>query len=168
MEKSFKQLESYIGKRILFVGVGNILRSDDGIGVYIVNRIVSNQTKYTLNVEVSLENYISTINKISPDVLILVDCIDFKQTPGYFNLLPIKDITETIIHSHHITLSRISDFFKMPVLVLGIQPESLRVGEKLTERVKEAGNRIISHINSVYSESSNFCNGYPIIADKPI
>lgn len=162
MEETYNKLESFIGQRLLFVGVGNILRSDDGIGVYIVSRIVSNQLVTALNVEVSLENYISTINRISPDILILIDCMDFNENAGYFKLLPIKNITEDVIHSHHVTLSRISEFFKMPVFVLGIQPERLCVGEDLSESVKEAGNRILSMINFVYSLSD------PIIAEKSI
>jgi hydrogenase 3 maturation protease len=153
MEDKFVKLKSFSGKRILFVGVGNVLRSDDGIGVYIVKRIAPIESVTTLPVEVSLENYISVINRISPEVLVVIDCIDFKKRPGYFDLLPVKDITEKVINSHHITFSRISEFFKMPVFVLGIQPGSLKVGETLTASVKESGNRIISYVNAFYKVS---------------
>lgn len=162
MEESINQLLSYAGKRMLFVGIGNILRSDDGIGVYIVNRMDLNQNISKLIVEVSLENYISTINKISPDILVLVDCIDFNEKPGYFCLLPVSDITEKVIHSHHITFARITDFFRMPVFVLGIQPENLKVGEELTDSVKEAGDRLLSCLSSVFSASN------PITEEKSI
>lgn len=162
MEGNLVNLDSFIGHRLLFVGVGNILRSDDGIGVYIVSRIAANKMIATLNVEVSLENYISTINKIAPEILILIDCMDFKEKPGTFKLFPIGEIPDDGIHSHHITLSKISEFFKMPVYVLGIQPEDLKVGLELNESIKAAANKIVTIINAQYSLSDAMFAAKPI------
>jgi len=137
---------------ILFVGVGNVLRTDDGAGVYIVSKIVPSGNISTLLAEASMENYISKINSLAPDVLIIADCIDFNRNPGHSDMVPIKEIKEFDISSHNISLRRVSDHLKMEVYVIGIQPADLRVGESLTPVVRKAADEIISIIEELVSE----------------
>ena len=73
--------------KILFVGVGNVLKSDDGVGVYICKQIVPNNFILTLNVEMSIENYIGKIEKINPDLVIIIDSVDFNQNAGFYDLV---------------------------------------------------------------------------------
>ncbi len=134
--------------QILFAGVGNVLRSDDGVGVYVVSAIENTRNISTLLVEVSIENYINKINLISPDVLIIVDCIDFKKEAGYTGIISVDEISEFNISSHNISLKRISEFLRMKTLVAGIQPASLRIGENLTPVVRESAERLIEIINN--------------------
>ena len=138
-------------KKLLFVGIGNVLRSDDGVGVYICKRLNTNKNISTLIVEVSIENYIKKVNEYNPDILILVDCVNFNKKPGYVDFLPVERIKDFTTSTHNISLKRISEFFKMKVLVLGIQPASLLFGEKLSPKVKEAADRIIKNINQLMS-----------------
>lgn len=139
------------GSNILFAGVGNVLRSDDGAGVYIASSIKTRQNFSTLLVEASIENYISKINSLAPDILIITDCIDFNSEPGYTGLVPIEQIHEFNISSHNISLRRVADHLKMEVYVIGVQPADLRVGEHLTPSVKKASDEIINMINNVIS-----------------
>ena len=64
------------------MGIGNVLKSDDGIGVYIAQRIQESDTIKVLVVEVSIENYIGKINSIPHDVLILIDAVNFQTETG--------------------------------------------------------------------------------------
>ncbi len=139
------------GNKLLFVGIGNVLRSDDGVGVYICKRINNNKNTGTLIVEVSIENYIKKVNEYNPDILILVDCVDFNKEPGYSDLLPVDKIKDFTASTHNISLKRISEFFKMKVLVLGIQPESLLFGEELSRQVRESADNLIENINQITS-----------------
>lgn len=133
--------------KILFVGIGNVLKSDDGVGVFISNRIKESSTIQKLTVEVSIENYIGKINAINPDVLILIDCVDFGKTPGYFNLIPADELKDYTLNTHNISLKRISELFKMPVYILGIQPQSLDFGEEISETVLNAVHEILEITN---------------------
>jgi hydrogenase 3 maturation protease len=137
------------GSTVLFAGVGNVLRSDDGAGVYIVSSINTTDKISTLLVEASIENYISKINSLTPDILIIADCIDFNREPGYSGLVPIDQIHEFTVSSHNISLRRVSEHLKMEVHVIGIQPVDLRVGEKLTPKVKRSADKIIEMINDI-------------------
>jgi hydrogenase maturation protease len=73
-------------KKILFAGVGNLLRQDDGIGVHIAANMCPGERIGSLSVEMSIENYIGKINRMAPDILVIVDACDFKMEPGYFRL----------------------------------------------------------------------------------
>jgi hydrogenase 3 maturation protease len=143
------------GSTVLFAGVGNVLRSDDGAGVYIVSSVKSTDKISTLLVEASIENYISKINSLAPDVLVIADCIDFNREPGYSGIVPIDQIHEFTISSHNISLKRVSEHLKMEVHVIGIQPADLRVGEHLTPMVKRSADEIITMINEIISVNSN-------------
>jgi hydrogenase maturation protease len=136
-------------KHVLFAGVGNVLRSDDGVGVYIVSNIEDTNNISTLLVEVSIENYIDKINFLSPDILIISDCLDFNREPGYADIIPVGQTNEFTISSHNISLKRVSEFLKMEVYVLGVQPANLSVSEHLTPVVKESAEKIIDLISQI-------------------
>jgi hydrogenase 3 maturation protease len=135
------------GKKKLFVGVGNLLKKDDGIGVYISNRIKTRDSVSSLTVEASIENYIGKINSLNPDVLILIDCMDMKAAPGTYKLFQPGQIHDLTFNTHNISLGRLSEFFTMPVFILGIQPETVDFGENISHLVKSIADKIIKQIN---------------------
>jgi len=147
MPKSLNNLLKNTTQHILFIGIGNILKSDDGTGVYISNHIKSGNKVSSLTVEVSIENYIGKINKLKPDILILIDCVDFKKEPGYFELMPVQRIKDFTVHTHNISLKKISELFNMPVWILGIQPKNTSFGEKLSPEIKKTADYLIGIIN---------------------
>jgi hydrogenase 3 maturation protease len=133
--------------KVLFVGVGNPLKKDDGVGVYICQKLRKNPDLNVLIVESGLEKYIGKINMINPEILILVDCTHFpNQAPGHYDLLKVNDISRFILNTHHISLNNISDFLNMPVYILGIHPHDISVGEKLSSPVKKAADQVVSYI----------------------
>ena len=134
-------------KKKLFVGIGNLLKTDDGVGVYISKRIRTNNSVLSLTVEASIENYIGKIVSLDPDILILIDCVDIKAIAGSFKLLSLNKIQDMTHNTHNISLRRLSEFFTMPVYVLGIQPEKIDFGEDLSYLVKNVADKIIKQIN---------------------
>jgi hydrogenase 3 maturation protease len=143
-------LKSVIGsyERKLFVGIGNVLKSDDGIGVYIARQIRESDKIKTLVVEVTIENYLGKINSIPHDVLILIDAVDFQQEPGFFRLLTPDEIMDYTATTHNISISKLLGFFMSPVLILGIQPQSISLGESISEPVKKQADLILKWINA--------------------
>jgi hydrogenase 3 maturation protease len=129
------------------VGIGNVLRSDDGIGVYIAQRIKENQNIKVLVVEVSIENYISRINEIHPQDLILMDAVNFNKEPGYFALLSPDKLMDYTTNTHNISLKKLASFFDSNIMILGIQPESVSIGENISKKVKMSADKIIQTIN---------------------
>lgn len=134
-------------RQILFVGIGNLLRQDDGAGVFISTRIRETDRIKVLTPEVSIENYIGKINSIDHDILVLIDCVDMKRAPGSYDLIPVEKVSDLTFNTHNISLKKLSEFFRKEVLILAIQPESIAFGENLSYIVHEACNKIIGLIN---------------------
>ena len=143
-----EKLLSQTGKKILFVGIGNLLKQDDGAGVYISRKIKKRKNIDTLTVEVSIENYIGKINSLKPDILILIDCIDVNEPPGTALLLPVENIMDLTFNTHNISLKNISGFFHADAFILGIQPVSIGFGENISYLVRSVSNEIINLINN--------------------
>jgi len=135
-------------ERILFAGIGNLLRSDDGVGVALCRKLMPSEHRQILLAEMSIENYIGKINRMAPEKLILVDCVDFARRPGYWRFLPVEELKETTFHTHHISLKTVSELFDMPVWVLGIQPRRLEFGESLSPDVQATTDHLAEMINA--------------------
>ena len=147
MSVNLKSLLSQTDKRILFVGIENVLKQDDGVGVYISRKIKETKQILSLTVEVSIENYIGKINSLNPDILVLIDCMEMNSSAGTFKLFSLSQIDDLTFNTHNISLKRLSEFFRMPVFILGIQPEKIDFGENISFLVKNVADRIIKQIN---------------------
>ena len=135
------------GRKILFVGIGNVLKQDDGAGVYISGRIAERDNIKTLTVEVSIENYIGKINSLKPDILVLIDCMDTGSPPGSVVFLPLEEVTDITFNTHNISLKNLAAFFTSEVYILGIQPATIDFGENISDIVRIASDDIINLIN---------------------
>ena len=133
--------------RLLFIGVGNVLKRDDGVGVIISRQIIERQGILTLTVEVSIENYIGKINSLEPDEIVLIDCMELGQLPGSYRLLALSEVEDITFNTHNISLGRLGDFFQYPSYVLGIQPASIEFGDTLSPPVEIAVRQIVQEIN---------------------
>src|ERR1035437_7594832 len=111
MFKDLNKILSQTDKKILFGGIGNLLKKDDGVGVYISKRIKKKGIVSSLTVEVSIENYIGKINSLNPDILVLIDCVDMMSPSGTLKLLSLRKIQDLTFNTHNISLRRLSEFF---------------------------------------------------------
>jgi len=135
--------------RLLFIGVGNVLKSDDGVGVIISRHIIERPEVRALTVEVSIENYIGKINSMEPGEIVIIDCMELGSEPGTFRLLTLDKVEDITFNTHNISLSRLGDFFNYPTYVLGIQPQNIAFGDELSPPVLEAANKITNQINQI-------------------
>ena len=120
---------------------------DDGVGVYISRKIKNKSNRSSLTVETGIENYIGKINNLKPDILVLIDCVDLKAAPGTFKLLDVSQIQDLTFNTHNISLKRLSEFFEMPVYIIGIQPAKIDFGENISYLVMSIADKIIKQIN---------------------
>lgn len=147
MHDELYNLVSQKDKKILFAGIGNLLKSDDGVGVYVSSRIENKDNISAISAEVSIENYIGKINRLNPDILIIIDCMELNSVPGTCKLLSPFQIIDTTFNTHNISLKKLSELFIMPVYILGIQPEKVDFGENISYLVEDVADKIIKQIN---------------------
>ncbi len=134
--------------RLVFAGVGNVLRNDDGVGPYIARRINEKENRIVYIPESCMDRYIYPINKANPDALIIIDCVEMGKIPGYWESLSVEIISDTTYHSHNLSLKKLGKFIQSPVWVIGIQPGNIDVGERISLPVMHAAAEIISFINN--------------------
>jgi hydrogenase 3 maturation protease len=132
---------------LLFIGVGNVLKRDDGVGVFISQGINERPGILTLTVEVSIENYIGKINSMEPGEIVILDCMELGSEPGTYRLLELQQVEDLTFNTHNISLGRLGDFFDYPTYVLGIQPQSVEFGDELSLPVRDTATQIIQFIN---------------------
>lgn len=147
MLQDLEKILTQTGRKILFIGIGNVLKQDDGAGVYISNRIVERDNIIKLTVEVSIENYIGKINSLNPDILVLIDCMSTGSHPGSAVLLPVESVIDITFNTHNISLKNLASFFTAEVFILGIQPVSIDFGENISYLVRIVSDEIINLIN---------------------
>jgi len=141
------------------LGIGNILKGDDGIGIYIVEKVNKylKEAKFTeaksevivIDCGTTPENYTSVIRKHNPDTLILVDAADMGLSPGLYRIIPPERI-EVMHFSTHIMplsvfISYVSEFCGEVVLI-GIQPDKMEVGTVLSSKVQRSGDMVAKFI----------------------
>lgn len=149
MLSQLKRLIHKKNQHVVFVGVGNVLHSDDGVGVYICERIVETEQKRVIRAEVSIENYIGRINGMDNDVIVIIDSMFYGKEPGYAELSPVDRLLDITTHTHNISLKKTLELFHAEVWILGIQPESVSFGEHISVPVLKTARDIVSLINGI-------------------
>lgn len=141
-------------KTILFAGVGNVLKKDDGAGVYIATGIRDNGRISGLPVEMGIENHIGKINSLAPGILVIADAAYFGRQPGFWRLAGVGEMTDLTTGTHNISFAKLAELFHMPVYILGVQPFDVSFGEEMSLPVRKAVTNITELINSVSGSQS--------------
>lgn len=158
IENFFKNLKS---KKIIFVGLGNVYRGDDGIGCYIIEGLqkkISLGNIYFFNVGVIIENYINKIIKLNSEAIIFTDAIRNKDFASEFCIFTKEEIKNYTFSTHNISLYTIVEYIqtqqyikyrtKPEVYVLGVKTDSLDFVEILSEKTKNIADKIIKVVYS--------------------
>jgi len=132
----------------MVLGIGNILKSDDGIGIYIAEKLnkylkEAKSEVIVIDCGTTPENYTSVIRKHNPDTLILVDATDMGLSPGSYRIIPPERIEVMHFSTHTIPLSVFISYvseFCGEVVLIGIQPDKMEVGTALSSKVQRSGN----------------------------
>ncbi len=129
----------------IFIGVGKTNLSDDGVGVELALELRKLGMK-----DVWLESEIGEKEKfwiegtIRP--LIFLDAVDFREKPGKVILLPLHFVLSNSTLSHRLAplLSLVINYAELKdAFVLGIQPESVEPGEKISRPVRQAIRQVL-------------------------
>lgn len=136
---------------LAIVGVGSELNGDDGVGIHIARRLIRRlpDRKDILVLEGSTlpENIIGPLRRFNPGQVIIIDAADFSGTAGEIRFIPPEQIGGMSFSSHTLPLSILARFLEKEldskVLILGIQPESLEFGDKISPACKNAADRIM-------------------------
>ncbi len=133
-----------------FVGVGNRNRSDDGVGIELALEL-KKQGWNDVILESELAEKENLWKKEDQRPLLFLDAVDFSEKPGKVTLIPLTSILQNAALSH-----RFLPFISGPVnyrkfknaFVLGIQPESVEKGKKISIPVRQAMQKVLEKIGN--------------------
>ena len=127
--------------KVVIVGVGNILRGDDGLGPMLVERLKPEVRALCIDAGSTLENYLGKIIKAQPDTVLLIDAMHLGLEPGAYEMLEAALIEPGGLSTHDMSPRLLIDLLieriKGKIFLLGIQPECLSLGNGLSFRIRE-------------------------------
>lgn len=137
-----EHLRFHLQGKVLIFGIGNTLRSDDGVGSLLASRIKDKVPYIVYDAATSPENYLGRIIKDKPDSIIIVDSADFGGLPGDYKVLEANELKPVNLFSTHnaslsLTINYLQNNLKADIIVLIIQPKTIVFSDKLSPEITE-------------------------------
>lgn len=137
------ELSNYDKDRIVFVGLGNELRADDGAGLKLTERLKSKNefsNSHFILAGRNPENHLQEILNQNPQIVIFIDAAEWNGNPGEIKIFNDDEISQTEFSTHTFSITMIKDFLlnhqQMDFMFLGIQPLSTSFNEGLSEPIR--------------------------------
>lgn len=137
------ELSKYDKDKLVFVGLGNELREDDGAGLVLVENLKLkkefHQSHFILAGR-NPENHLQAILDCNPQIVIFVDAAEWNGKPGEIKKFNEEEISHTDFSTHTFSIKMIQEFLlnhrQMDFMFLGIQPLSTSFGQGLSDVIK--------------------------------
>jgi hydrogenase 3 maturation protease len=150
----------------IVLGIGNVLQSDDGVGVYVVQKLdrylnnIAAGRKQTATGETEREllpvscdtipdGYTALVRRYRPDLLIMVDAAEMGLNPGECRIIPADMVEVMSTSTHNISLPLLVTYLKefcREIMLVGVQPRSMVPGMNLSGVVRESGDYLAALI----------------------
>jgi hydrogenase 3 maturation protease len=144
MESVFRDI---LKGKVVIVGIGNILRADDGLGPVLVEKLRNNRAEAVcIDAGSAPENYAGKIAKLKPDTILLVDAVHLGLKAGEYRILKKSEILRSGLTTHDISPNMFIDYLESrtqaDIYLLGVQPGNISFGQSMSDRVKKVLNRL--------------------------
>ncbi len=129
----------------ILLGVGNELRGDDAVGIYVARNFRKEGWHVIVAGQVP-EDFTSEIKKIRPQNLVIVDAALMGLSPGEIRIVPVEKIPSVAFSTHGMPLSFLMTYlqdFVDEIILIGIQPRTMEFGTSMSEVVRKAGDTLI-------------------------
>lgn len=138
------------GQRIVLLGIGSTLRSDDAAGMYFIEllcKLVNSENVLLIAGSTAPENFTGIIKDFAPDRLFIVDAAHMGILPGEFKVIPAADISGLSFSTHMLPLTTMLKYLeseiRCDVTFIGIQPRFTGEGFSMSNEVKCGTRRLV-------------------------
>ena len=147
-----KELRKWLSdaRRVVVAGIGNPIRTDDFVGVKIVQDLQAKVHESVLLIECETvpESFIQQIIEFTPSHVLLIDAAILGLEPGDARLIDPNQLTMHPIYSTHMLPLRIfceclTKTTDAKIALLLIEPKATDFGEGLTPEIKASAREII-------------------------
>ncbi len=135
------KLKANIKGNIAIVGIGNIIRGDDGLGPRLICTLRDQKCQHRLfDCGTAPENYIIPILSSNCDTVILVDATDLGEEPGEIRIIGLDQISTVSFSTHNPSPRLFTDLLRtgkddINIFVLSIQPKDTSLGKPLSDEI---------------------------------
>ena len=153
LKKRFKDAE-----RIAVLGVGSELRGDDIAGILVAQEFNKPSKKIKSFVGgTAPENFTGEIKKFNPTHIVIVDSADMaKSKAGTVKLIDQEDISNFSFCTHRLPINIMTDylikFIDCEIIIIGIQPKTLKFNSKVSQVVEKSANFCVDTIKEILKE----------------
>jgi hydrogenase 3 maturation protease len=146
-----KALEQWLAdaNRIVVAGIGNPIRSDDFVGVKIIQGLQGKVSEkvFLIECETVPESFLQPIVEFNPTHVLLIDAAILGLKPGETRLIEPEHIEDFPAVSTHVLPLRVFCEYlaattKAKIALLLIEPKNVEFGEGLTPEVEAASEKI--------------------------
>ena len=127
--------------KVVLLGIGNPLRGDDGFGPALIERLKGRVKAVCLDGGSAPEVYAGKIVKEKPDTILIIDALHLGRRPGEYEVLRKDEIVRMGFSTHDISPNMLLDYLQdetgADIYMLGVQPESIRMGMELSDSVRQ-------------------------------
>ncbi|WP_458453713.1 hydrogenase maturation peptidase HycI [Methanobrevibacter sp.] len=157
---SFKaQLKDFLKdyQKLIILGIGNELKSDDGVGPYIIRQLklntVGNENTLFIDAQAVPENFTGKIKNENPTHILIVDACLMDSNPGDIKIVPKDDFADIGISTHLMSLSYFVKYLEQAgdykIIFVGIEPETMDWGDTPTAKVEKTANEFIEMLKGL-------------------
>jgi len=128
---------------------GNDFKGDDGAGTYFGSLIHDLPGMLVINGGDSPENNSGAIQALMPERIVIVDALNFGGNAGEWTIVPSRLFDGASISTHGsfgLLVSYLAMSTGAEIFLIGIQPESIGLGDGLSISVKTAVEKLAARI----------------------
>ena len=151
------EIKSRIKGKISIVGIGNIIRGDDGLGPKFIELMKARPTgAHLFDCGTAPENYIFPILSTLCDTIVLIDAADMSISPGGIKIFAIDEISNVSFSTHNPSPRLFTDLLRtgkddLNICVISIQPKTTTLGAPLSKEVLQG----LETLANAFSEALN-------------
>ncbi len=143
--------------KLIVLGVGNELKSDDGVGPFIIKKLkeenIENDKLLFIDAQTVPENFTGKIRKEEPTHLIIVDACLMDSQPGDMKIVDKDNFANIGISTHSMSLSFFVRYLEkdtdFKIIFIGFEPETMDWGAKPTSKVEKSANEFIEILKGI-------------------
>jgi hydrogenase 3 maturation protease len=135
-------LKDILKGKVVILCVGNPERGDDGLGPYFAGAIKGRVPYEVIDAGSAPENWTGVVAGLKPDTIVMVDAVDFEGRPGEMRIFAGEDLRAGKISTHDVSPKLLIEYLKestkADIYILGIKPQSNKLGEGLSPCLKSS------------------------------
>lgn len=159
------EIKSVLSGRCCIVGMGNLLKNDDAVGLFVIESVkrAVGENQMLLNVEDVIEAYVYKIAELDCDSVVVIDAVKAEAETGSIVFGKLDDEFDAIggtLSTHKLALKMSGRIFagnNKETYLLGVVVDNIDFGVELTPSVRESAEILIQIIIEALNCDKGVC-----------